>query len=809
MSRWNKPKDSDTRLRKLESASRKSSIASYNPGELPDAPSPPTIDFEIKEYKTHPEYKAIVTWVAGSANTCQADVDYYVVELRATDIDGNVKVHNRTRRANIKGTADPLNAVFSNVSNPRTWYRQARVRLTDKAHRESPFSDWSTPPVLPSVDADPKPPTIDDIAVDFDQKEKQRHSNRIRAIVSWNDVSDWDIPGYDKEGDVARYNVVMRRCTFMGAPIIDDFGLEITRTKKVPSKGGGTVHATFQNLGYNYYYQFSVQAVDRFNRKGDWSEWTTASTPSDNTNPPPPTNVVSWESIAHVGVAWDAPLDNSGEIWDADVEYFQVQIATSKTFSSGSIVKRARYVNNEDWGFHTQKYRIRYWLRVRSVDASGNTSSWVEATDNPVSPLQANAKRGSEPDVNWGEGHELNLAGRATNRAYVESGSDDLVAWIVTDDIDGDLYCNVTGSVTTERVLVGVAFRIVDANNYLAAYILRTSGNNKVLLTKTVAGSETTLETWIPAAYNEGDTWEIHVNLNGNDIEVFVEGTSRLTHTLTGGDITLFGVGSSTAKVGLYIQQGASLDDLKSRWDDFKWQAVGETTNEIYDDFDRDADTADLGVANSGQTWVQGSGVWGISPDGASGDAIYGISSIMPIFFGEDPSQNTSESIPNNGDPKLYGQEGNNTPAIELYINRPVKISAWATGELENEDADSVQGWFYIVFSDDGGSTLMYGRRARQGCPQNERRLFSNIRQLYYDPESTPVILTAYWGYKTGVGGAGHTTMTVAEQKMMIIVSYAPDVPVGAASTKSVGWTRRQIMKRSYRNVEGNDPSGL
>lgn len=129
------------------------------------------------------------------------------------------------------------------------------------------------------------------------------------------------------------------------------------------------------------HYKARVKAFDRYNRSSLWTAWTADGTPSDNDPPPPPTNVLIDVDNHKIVCNWDFPTDPDDtdpdlRIPSDDAAYFQVQLSTQANFNT--IFKKDRYVAATHKTFRVKKPGTgTYYLRVRTVDGSGNKSNWV------------------------------------------------------------------------------------------------------------------------------------------------------------------------------------------------------------------------------------------------------------------------------------------------------------------------------------------------------------------------------------------------------------------------------------------------
>lgn len=892
----------DKRLRGVERTSKYD-----DENDLP--PQPPTVvmNFGIREYKTHPEYNGIVTWALATINTCQADVDRWVVQIRATDDSGN-PIHRHPGGPDVKheahvdnkGDTDP-HAFFVHLPRPKLWYWQARVAIRDKAHRLGPFSAWTTAQ-LPVDEAGPKPPVPSGITLTFDTIEKTRW-DRVRAIVTWNEIGNWDIPGSqvvnvtnataaasiatftinvslnvvvgstievkgvtpaayngewkvitvsgpgttitanigatpgalsvagtmtdvkDKESDVAAYQVQLRACNAAGT-----VGLGPVRKAHVTARdldADTTQQVAFpKHIKKTAYYQTRIRSIDRFHRKGDFSAWlpSTPGQSTDNTAPPVPASVVIVGKFQEIGIKWDEPTDaDDSEIVNDDVAHFQVQLSTTANFSV--ITEFDKMTHNRKKFYDSTKYKQRFWLRVRSVDSSQNKSAWVSG--GPVSPQKATGTRqvvaGTPGRAAITMQNEIgaNLIGGLSNRGKLVSTTNDAFAWIDGENKDGSLFCTLSTSPTTDRSKSGIIFRRVDNNNLLIFNLRDVASGNGIYLQKRDGGTYSTLTSNTSIEVLNGQSYSIEARLSGNSITIYIDGVSRLTYTLAGGDSTKYNAAGATG-VGIYADAGAAIDDGKSRWSEFEWITLSDGVTVAYDDFDRAASGSSVGNAESGQTWTAAVGTWGIEASDQPVALLAG-SATMPILFGGRDGPDTGVSIPKLADPAvMIGQGGpdlNNPGAYEgaivFDVDQPTKLFALAVVNIENESV-TVDANFRLYVTVEDNATQNKGRQVNVFSPQGDsggtgkQRVLTNLRQYFVNASPSDIHrIQLWWGFHQDSAAARNVTLR--NMKMLCILSYNPDIdPADAgdgtttSTTKMPLWTVQKQTRLAYRILEGN-----
>lgn len=402
MTTWQKPPDIIEDIRGLKRRVDRTQLSEvFDLGERPDAPTNVTLTFRVKEKKTRLEYKAVVKFDPTVINACLADIDYWMVQIRATnaagtpletETEGDVLRRKKVDAQEFDDTeAEFPHAVFPNIEKPKVWYWQARVRIIDKHHRKGLWSDW-TDPLLPVQEALPKPPTPTGVALSFDRREKNRHL-ALRAVVVWDEVGTWDVPGFDEEDDVDRYVVQFRPSNADGSFDTDHKARrKVIKSEKHEEDANDTVRAIFPAVRKRQWYRARVKTVDRWNRPGDWSDWTPAGRATDNDNPPAPSSVEVTVKQRQIVVEWEQPLDADdpdGLEIDDDIAYSIVELATNAGFTTfqGGNVKRDRFVGGTKKMFKVEKPgNSTFYARVKNVDAAGNKSGWTEDNDQVVGP---------------------------------------------------------------------------------------------------------------------------------------------------------------------------------------------------------------------------------------------------------------------------------------------------------------------------------------------------------------------------------------------------------------------------------------
>ena len=895
MTKWNKPQDPISTIDRLERAARRTAINTYNDGDGPPLPPTVAVTMHIREYLNRPTYSAVVTWGLVSPNTCRADVDKWIVQFRATDDVGNPVQHQSggpdikyEKTVDNKQDSDP-HAGFVHLPRPKMWYWQARVAIKDKAHHLGAFSAWTTPS-LPFADAGPKPPTPTGVALTYDTIEKTRW-DRVRAIVTWDEISNWDIPGTpsatvtnataaasiatftiavdlnlvpgnqiqvkgvtptayngtwkvltvagggtvitanigatpanlsstgtmtdvkDKESDVDRYMVQMRNTNSSGTVTN---GTPRKQTIQAHDADADTTQAVAfsKHIKKTDYFQCRVRSIDRYNRKGDWSAWTPATPthPSDNTAPPVPTSVTAEGLFDRVTIDWGHPTDAAdSELVNVDVAYYQIQLATDAGFSNITRFDRMQHKTRRI--FDTRAYKTRYWLRVRSVDASENKSSWVSA--GPVRPQKIQGARvvvaghPTATQMDYSNDAGLDLAGGLTNHAYLVSTTADAYASMNGEETYGTLSGAITLSPTDKRAKAGFAFNGVNNNNHLIAWLEKTATQDRVVIAKKDTGTVTVLASATSFGLHLAQTYIMDVDLTSTHgtIKVSIDGVLAVTYAMTAGEKSKY-QGGTGINVGLYCDRGAAVDDGLSRFEELHF--IGETAGlETGDDtFDRDASTTALGQADSGDTWVANAGTWGIEAVDAQ-FAVYGVATVLPVYYMEDLTARTSESIPSASGGSFHpmGTGGSGNGPLEIWFDRPTRIIGWSCANFENESATvAYNARHYILMQDIPTLTVTSGRQVNNfmtaaDSTNNRTRLLVVMRSMFVNASPSNVLgYRFWWGYNQD--DASGRQATIRNQKMILLCSYAPDYDPSAVSTvRNPTWTKNGTNRIAYQQT--------
>jgi hypothetical protein len=136
-------------------------------------------------------------------------------------------------------------------------------------------------------------------------------------------------------------------------------------------------------------------------------------------------------------------------------------------------------------------------------------------------------------------------------------------------------------SITTDATLStadaepSLSFRSVDHQTQLLAGIVRrvngvgTETANRISLFARQGGSYTELETFPNAMVQPGETYQLRVDADGPEIDVYIDGVQVIDYTLDAALQSTFGANTSHGLRTIYGGVGGDNEDGLSRWDDF------------------------------------------------------------------------------------------------------------------------------------------------------------------------------------------------------------------------------------------------
>lgn len=517
-----------------------------------------------------------------------------LVDATTLEVDGDdVGIAACQHPGTLADADDSLFVLTGLLPNPKSWAWEGSVRARAGEGCWSSWSEW-TDPTLPWYGADPKPPYPTDVVLTFDGLERSRNA-RITAVLSFTEVGwdpqtgenvGWDVPGGDHEDDMGRYHA---RLETSQNGLTNWHMARHTSMQASDDPDDRNVTIRFPGVKHNRYYRGKVRSIDHYGRLGDWSDVTLGLIPTDVT-PPPPENVVGLGLVDAVGVAWDEPSEGDEttdpnpdrvpnfELGNLEVDHYQVEIATSPAFGTGTIKKRwRRRAADGRVEFESVFYQRRYWCRVRSVNESAYKSAWV--TVGPVRPARTKAARTVAPDKTIRPSQidlvgDYPLAGGLSNQAYLTTIVDPGWAVLEGESPDGVLTGVVVTGSDASHIQGGVAFRFQDGSNFLFFGI----GTGGCAFGKVQNGT-ITLTTSVAMNIDAETTYVLRVELDDTTVKCYVNDVKKIDTTSA-----LF-LGAS--KHGWVTRRGAAFDNGETRFDAINFVPAGADEPSIDDDFDR------------------------------------------------------------------------------------------------------------------------------------------------------------------------------------------------------------------------------
>jgi hypothetical protein len=257
-------------------------------------------------------WNAIVTFNATTTDVASRPitVELYQAQLRYTDasgvpitIDGSA---DDVEVETLPGDDTPRRIVFKDLSRPRQWYVQVRLRTLNRIHGGrcwSAWSAWTTPAVQPSSGALSGPGAPAGVALTIDRVEgTARYPWRGRAV--WNELTTWSPTDDDGIVEVTDYHAQLACSHDAGTSTAN------TRNMHVPADQSLTTNkADFFNLRGKYHYRMRVRAKDADGVWGSYSGWTAWVSPGGVpnpvtgltwSNPTPATLVAKWTQPANM-----------------------------------------------------------------------------------------------------------------------------------------------------------------------------------------------------------------------------------------------------------------------------------------------------------------------------------------------------------------------------------------------------------------------------------------------------------------------------------------------------------------------------
>lgn len=807
--------------RKAVKRSRKSPC-----GRPPAIPTGVRVSFHVKEAKNELEYSTIVRWneVTDDIHGFPVRSARYYVQLRPTDQDGVPKrwsetndaaweewteasgapgesarqlIHKRTVDKPKDADPDDWGHVsFGATVRPKTWYYQARVRAEDTEGCKGDWSAWSEPRNALQVGAsNPSPPIPTGIALSFSSIERERWDRYI-AIVDMNEVGHWDVPGGDDQDDVAFY-----ACQLQGGQGVEGPWDGKIRTLVRAARDGDADTTTgfvfTSKIKKHRWYRARARTIDRFNRRGAWSEWTTGGSPTDTTDPPLPLDVEAYGRHNHVGIDWrkpDHPSDS--ELPHPDIAYAQVQLASSSSFSASTILKFDKMVSGSRKEWETRHYRRRYWLRARHIDGSDNKGAWVQA--GPVRPQRVGGQRvvvgssSTAPDIDYGS-----LASDIGNRAR-RSGSAIAHATLEGEATYGTLQMQLQLGRTAGQVSVGALMCYVNASNHLIVRLRENASSIDGLQVITVSGGSENVrvDTTGSFAVRASQVYDLQVTMTSSGaISIYLDGVQRASYTLTSGERANI-VGT---RHGIFF---GSDDSGTSRIEEVSFTPTGETVPTFDDGFERTGTSSGLGIADSGQTWTIHTGGMAISADAIP-------SALNNDLWATVQTDQFNNIVVLNSGVRKVGESGSESGGLLLTIDRPTRFLAMGSSHMLNTEGTSRKGFFFLVCVNVTTGETFQGKAGRAWLEANDGsndrpRLLTTQHDRFIDcPAGQTRTLRWWWGYR--VGGPENVTCHIGPQAMTLSWRDAYDMVDRPGGLTRPAFGRSGDLLDFYRRTSGNE----
>lgn len=243
---------------------------------------------------------------------------------------------------------------FKRLDFKTRYFIRVRAKLGDNVGR------WLEPPLDHTTIGQGKLTAPANVNLDFDTVTKDRHS-RYRCKVTWDRV-------YHKR-DVDGYRVELWRWDNDNQLFLDDEPAYTTFVDHDPDRE--RQKAVFFPVRKRYY-RARVRTVLR-DKRSDWSSWSPPGSPADEEATPPRDVKISVTLAESVVVQYTVGDPD-------DTAYFQVQISQSPNFSSIYMEDVYHLSQSKTFKIPALDRGSLFYGRVRTVDGSGNKSSWIPAT---------------------------------------------------------------------------------------------------------------------------------------------------------------------------------------------------------------------------------------------------------------------------------------------------------------------------------------------------------------------------------------------------------------------------------------------
>jgi hypothetical protein len=168
--------------------------------------------------------------------------------------------------------------------------------------------------------------------------------------------------------------------------------------------------------------------------------------------------------------------------------------------------------------------------------------------------------------------HNLTFGIRDGKAAVVGGGGEGVA---LLDAGSANVRITTAMTLSTGNASPGLALRAADQNNQLTVGLTRRTGADRLTLHKIHGGTYTTLAEVSNMGLVAGRTYQVTVEADGPTIRVTIDGTPRLTHTLSAADHNTFN--TNRTKHGLRAFASSNSENGGSRWDDFAVHTLATT----------------------------------------------------------------------------------------------------------------------------------------------------------------------------------------------------------------------------------------
>jgi hypothetical protein len=124
----------------------------------------------------------------------------------------------------------------------------------------------------------------------------------------------------------------------------------------------------------------------------------------------------------------------------------------------------------------------------------------------------------------------IEIKSNAVNAVYANGQNH--AATFDSGESDVTVTANVSTSTTGDRTVLDVMLRYVNASNWVAMGVRDESSRNTLILHRNVAGAESTVASYA-AGFGPNENHEIVAVCSGTSIEVFLNGVSRISTTVS------------------------------------------------------------------------------------------------------------------------------------------------------------------------------------------------------------------------------------------------------------------------------------